>query len=225
MADTPDFQFLRNTPVDLSRYLPTFLFRDTSFSDTLSTLSHEHEVQRLTLTDAAQQAFVKTATWGLDDWEEFVGLGHESADTLQTRRNKILMKLAGVDSVTVPFLTRMVNLYVADGQAAVVDYPDTYSMEVLYHGGQVLDYEKLRSAIGTYIPAHIGYKLVTITTADILYHGAGTVQAYGKCIVDMTTDYTNTISDSSRYIAGIVAQNYKQISIMGGNIKWLNFQL
>lgn len=218
MADTPDFQFLRNIPVALSRYLPTFLFRDTSFSDTLSTLSHEHEVQRLTLTDAAQQAFVKTATWGLDDWEEFVGLEHESADTLQTRRNKILRKLTGVDSVTVPFLTRLVNLYVADGQAAVIDYPDKYSIEMLYHGGQVIDYEKLRSAISTYIPAHIGYKLVTITTADLLYHGTGTVQAYGKCIVDMTTDYTNTISDSSRYIAGIVAQNYKQISIMGGAI-------
>lgn len=216
MADTPDFQFLRNTKVDLSRYLPAFLFRDTAFADTLNALSYEHESQRLTLADAAKQAFVQTATWGLDDWEEFVGLEHAQADTVQARRNKILMKLAGVESVTVPFLTRLVNLYVADGQATVVDYPDTYSMEVLYHGGQVLDYEKLRSAISTYIPAHIGYKLVTITTANIEYHGAGTVQAYEKYNVDMTTDYTTTISDSSRYIAGIVAQNYKQISIMGG---------
>lgn len=218
MADTPDFQFLRNTPVDLSRYLPAFLFRDTSFSDTLNTLSYEHEAQRLTLTDAAQQAFVKTATWGLDDWEEFVGLEHNPVDTVQTRRNKILMKLAGADSVTVPFLTRLVNLYVADSQAVVIDHPDTYSIEILYHGGQIMNYAKLRDAVNIYIPAHIGYKLVTITQADLSYHGAGTVQIYAKQSVDMTTNYHNEAAESSRYIAGIVAQNYKQISITGGAI-------
>lgn len=218
MADIPDFQFLRNTPVDLSRYLPAFLFRDTSFSDTLSTLSHEHEVQRLTLTDAAQQAFVKTATWGLDDWEEFVGLEHESADTLQTRRNKILMKLAGVDSVTVPFLIRLVNLYVADGQAVVIDHPDTYSIEILYHGGQVLDYARLRDAVNIYIPAHIGYKLVTITNGCLGVHGAGTVQCAIENIVDMATTYALTIDDSRLKQAGAVIHNYKYSSVSGGAV-------
>lgn len=216
MADTPDFQFLRNIPVDLSRYLPTFLFRDTSFSDTLSTLSHEHEVQRLTLTDAAQQAFVKTATWGLDDWEEFVGLEHESADTLQTRRNKILMKLAGVDSVTVPFLTRLVNLYAADGQAVVIDHPDTYSIEILHHGGQVLDYAGLEDAINTYIPAHIGHTLLTYTKGRLAVYAAGIIRNCKIMRIRMTLQPNNQISPSTLYAAGVVIHQYHKQTIQAG---------
>lgn len=210
------FNFLRVIPVDLKRYLPQFLEHDPTFAATLESLSKEHEKQRLTLMDITKQFFVKTATWGLSDWEEFVGLEHNPVDTVQTRRNKILMKLAGADSVTVPFLTRLVNLYVADSQAVVIDHPDTYSIEILYHGGQIMNYAKLRDAVNIYIPAHIGYKLVTITQADLSYHGAGTVQIYAKQSVDMTTSYHNEAAESSRYIAGIVAQNYKQISITGG---------
>ena len=104
----------------------------------------------------------------------------------------------------------------SDQQAAVLSRPESYSIDILYHGGQVLDYAKLRDAVNTYIPAHIGYKLVTITRADLEYHGAGTVQTYSKQAVDMTTNYHNEAADSSRYIAGIVAQNYKQTSITGG---------
>ena len=216
MADIPDFQFLRNTPVDLSRYLPAFLFRDTSFSDTLSTLSHEHEVQQLTLTDAAQQAFVKTATWGLDDWEEFVGLEHESADTLQTRRNKILMKLAGVDSVTVPFLIRLVNLYVADGQAVVIDHPDTYSIEILHHGGQVLDYDGLEDAINTYIPAHIGHILLTYTKGRLAVYAAGIVRNCKTMRIGMTLQPNNQISLSTLYAAGAIIHQYHKQTIQAG---------
>ena len=218
-----DFQFLRNTPVDLKRYLPKFLFRDPTMFAVFETLSEEHERQRSVLRDAVSQLYIKTATWGLDDWEEFLGLEDNASDNLNSRRSEILLKLAGVESVTVPFLTQIVNLYVADAQASIIDYPQKYSLEVLYHGGQVTDYEKLRTAISTYIPAHIGYKLVTITNGNLEYHGAGTVQCYRHNTIDMTVSYHNSVQDSARHIAGFVTHNYKQISIWGGNIKWLNF--
>lgn len=211
-----DFQFLRNTPVALQRYLPTFLFHDPTMNAVFDLLSEEHERQRSTLRDAVRQLYIKTATWGLDDWEEFLGLENNPSDNLNSRRSKILLKLAGVESVTVPFLTQMVNLYVADAQATIVDYPQKYSIEMLYHGGQVTDYEKLRTAISTYIPAHIGYKLITITNGDLEYHGAGTVQCYRHNTIDMTVSYHNSVQDSARYFAGSVIHNYKQISIMGG---------
>lgn len=150
------FNFLRVIPVDLKRYLPQFLEHDPTFAATLESLSKEHEKQRLTLMDITKQLFVKTATWGLSDWEEFVGLEHESADTLQTRRQKILRKLQGSQTVTLEFLTKLVNLYVADGQAVVIDHPETYSMEIDI---PLIDKErlkKMRQDIDTYIPAHIG---------------------------------------------------------------------
>lgn len=156
MADTPDFQLLRNTKVDLSRYLPAFLFRDTAFGDALNTLSYEHELQRLTLADAAKQAFVQTATWGLDDWEEFVGLEHAQVDTVQTRRNKILIKLAGTGSVTVSSLEVLINQYILDKSGTVTDHPETYSADFnipLVDKASLLGIAK---DVRTYIPAHIG---------------------------------------------------------------------
>ncbi len=168
MADAPDFRLLRNTKVDLSRYLPAFLFRDTAFGDALNTLSYEHELQRLTLADAAKQAFVQTATWGLDDWEEFVGLEHAQVDTVQTRRNKILIKLAGTESVTVSSLEVLINQYILDKSGAVIDHPETYSADFnipLVDKASLLGIAK---DVRTYIPAHIGqvYKAHADTNAE-----------------------------------------------------------
>lgn len=87
---------------------------------------------------------------------------------------------------------------------------------MLYHGGQVLDYEKLRQSINTYIPAHIGYKLVTITNGSLEVYAAGTVQYAIENIIDMSTEYELTIDDSTLHNAGAVIHNYKYLSISGG---------
>lgn len=206
--------FIRDKEVDLSKYLPSFLTKDPEFAAKLKAESAEHDNMRKTLIDICNQLFVSTATWGLDRWEKILDITTDYTQTYESRRQKILCKLQGSKTVTLEFLTKLVNLYVADGQAVVIDHPDTYSIEILYHGGQVLDYARLRDAVNIYIPAHIGYKLVAITQAELPYHGAGTVQVYTKQTIDMTTNYQNEIVDSSLYIAGIIAQNYKQISIM-----------
>lgn len=207
---------LRNDKVDISQYLPKFLEKDKVMLHMLAACSAQHEKQRLILADLSNQFFVQTATWGLSEWERLVGIETDESRRLEDRRTEVLRRLRPPESVTEAFLTKLVNQYVSDQQAAVLSHPESYSIDILYHGGQVLDYAKLRDAVNTYIPAHIGYKLVTITKADLEYHGAGTVQSYSKQAVDMTTTYHNEAADSSRYIAGIVAQNYKQISITGG---------
>lgn len=150
------FDFLRVIPVDLKRYLPQFLEHDPTFAATLESMSKEHEKQRLTLRDITKQFFVKTATWGLSDWEEFVGLEHESADTLQIRRQKILRKLQGGQTVTLEFLTKLVNLYVANGQAVVIDHPETYSTDFNIPLLDKENMDKMTRDVRTYIPAHIG---------------------------------------------------------------------
>lgn len=215
MADTPDFQFLRNTPVDLGRYLPAFLFRDTSFSDTLSTLSHEHELQRLTLADAAKQAFVQTATWGLDDWEEFVGLEHAQVDTVQTRRNKILMKLAGTESVTVSSLEVLINQYIDDKSGTVTDHPETYSADFnipLVDKASLLGIAK---DVRTYIPAHIGqvYKAHADTNVEnhiaILKSTVKTIDVYPAAVEKIAPE-------STFYVAMAMTMTEKLTLYIGG---------
>ncbi|WP_437795561.1 hypothetical protein [Mitsuokella multacida] len=66
-----DFDLLRRTEVDLSRYLPQFLAEDSHMKASLDTLSWEHEKVRQAVIDVAKQFFVESATWGLSLWESF----------------------------------------------------------------------------------------------------------------------------------------------------------
>ena len=210
-----DFNFLRVMPADLKRYLPQFLEHDPTFAATMESLSKEHEKQRLALRDITKQFFVTTATWGLDDWEDFLGITTDTNKTVDARRQAIIQKLNGNNVVTLEFLTRLVNTYVADGQAFIIDRPGTYSIDILYHGGQVLDYQALRTSVTTYIPAHLGFKLITYTTGTLIHHGAGTVQTYTKTAVGMVSGYTISVKDMAQYTAGAVVHHYKKTSIGG----------
>ena len=211
--------------IDITRYLPPFLKKDPNFRAVCDSCSWEHENIRKAILDALDQFFVERATWGLEMWERVLGIPTNPLESTEMRRKTIRLKLRQPGSVTDEFMTKLVNQYISDAQGVVLSFPSEYRIEILYHGGTVLNYSKLRDAINLYIPAHIGYKLVTITKADLEYHGAGTVQCYRKNLVDMSVKYSINVDDSPRYIAGAVVHNYKLIKISGGNRPWLNFQI
>lgn len=211
--------------IDITRYLPPFLKKDPNFRAVCDSCSWEHENIRKAILDALNQFFVERATWGLEMWERVLGIPTNPLESTEMRRKTIRLKLRQPGSVTDEFMTKLVNQYISDAQGVVLSFPSEYRIEILYHGGTVLDYSKLRDAINLYIPAHIGYKLMTITKADLEYHGGGTVQCYRKNLVDMSVKYSINVDDSPRYIAGAVVHNYKLIKISGGNRPWLNFQI
>ena len=212
--------------IDITRYLPPFLKKDPNFRAVCDSCSWEHENIRKAILDALDQFFVERATWGLEMWERVLGRPTNPLESTEMRRKTIRLKLRQPGSVTDEFMTKLVNQYISDAQGVVLSFPSEYRIEILYHGGTILDYSKLRDAINLYIPAHIGYKLVTITKADLEYHGGGTVQCYRKNLVDMSVKYSINVDDSPRYIAGAVVHNYKLIKISGGgNRPWLNFQI
>ncbi|WP_289087410.1 putative phage tail protein [uncultured Veillonella sp.] len=216
--------WMRQSIVDIMQYLPAFLSNSQQFKAANDADSKEHDTIRIDLQDVLDQFYVKSATWGLERWEELCGISIDKTLSDSMRRNAIIAKLQNPGSVTEVFLTNLINRYIADKQGYIISYPCEYRIEVLYHGGQITDYEKLRTAISTYIPAHIGYNLVTITKTDLEYHGAGTVQCYRKNFVDMSVTYNISVDDSQCYVAGIVVHNYKLIKISGGN-KWLNLKI
>lgn len=220
-----DHNWMRQSIVDILQYLPAFLAHSQQLQAANDADSKEHDTIRIDLQDVLDQFYVKSATWGLERWEELCSITTDKTLSDSVRRSTIIAKLQNPGSVTEVFLTNLINGYIADQQGYIISYPREYRIEVLYHGGQITDYEKLRTAISTYIPAHIGYKLVTITKADLEYHGAGTVQCYRKNLVDMSVKYSINVDDSPRYIAGAVIHNYKLIKISGGNRPWLNLQI
>jgi uncharacterized protein YmfQ (DUF2313 family) len=218
-------EWMRQKVVDILDYLPQFLQKSPLFKGTNDADSKEHETIRLDLQDLLDQFFVESSDWGLERWEDLVGIKTDFTKSLESRRASIIAKLQNPASVTETFLTNLINRYIADKAGYIISYPSEYRIEILYHGGQVLDYEGLRKAIRIYIPAHLGYKLVTITNGSLGVHGAGTVQCAIENIVAMSTTYALTVDDSTLNQAGAVIHNYKYSSISGGSNKWLNFLL
>lgn len=148
-----DFNFLRIDPVDLARYLPAFLEKDPAFQHALLALSSEHETQRLQLIDVTKQFFVKTATWGIPDWETFLGLQYNADDTLEKRKNRILIALKGPQTTTLERVTDIVNAY---GTGNVEEHNDKYYFIVFTTRTDEASLKEMRETIETYKPAHLG---------------------------------------------------------------------
>ena len=209
-------EWMRQAAINILRYLPEFLAKDKTFKATNDADSREHNTIRIDLQELLDQFFIISSTYGLADWENLVGIETDPTLDLDARRQAVMAKLQNPESVTEKFLTNLVNRYIADRQGTILSYPQEYRIEILYHGGQVLDYGKLRKAINTYIPAHIGYKLVTITQANLEFHGTGIVRSYKKELVDMKTGYSLEANKTTLYAAGFVSHQYKLLSITGG---------
>ena len=138
-------EWMRQDAVDISQYLPAFLSRSPHFKSTNDADSKEHDTIRIAIQDVLDQCYVASATWGLERWEELVGITTDTTLDINIRRQNVLSKLQNPESVTKVFLTNLVNRYIADKAGFIMSYPPEYRIEILYHGGQVLDYEKLRN--------------------------------------------------------------------------------
>lgn len=201
--------------IDITRYLPPFLKKDPNFCAVCDSCSWEHENIRKAILDALDQFFVERATWGLEMWERVLGIPTNPLESTEMRRKTIRLKLRQPGSVTDEFMTELVNQYISDAQGVVLSFPSEYRIEILYHGGQILDYGNLRESIREYLPAHLGYKLVTFTSGDLYFHAAGSVQNYKKITVDIDYSVHFEAKDTTIHYAGQVVHNYRKLSISG----------
>ena len=168
------FEFLRETPINLLRYLPSFLAEDASFKETEDTLSAEHEKQRQRLIDLAKQFFISTATWSLPHYERIYDVTPNTGDSYEQRRNRILLKIQTNQTSTIEFLEVLAERYMTDGSAAVIMEDNLHcAFHMRLIGG--LEYATdLFVAIDLYKPAHLGYD-VTLERSEVLNLYTGSV--------------------------------------------------
>ena len=207
--------FIRKDKVNIARYLPEYLLNDPVFLAMLKAESNEHELQRKDLETLLEQFFVTTATESLSKWESFLGIDVDEKRRDEDRRNVIIAKIRGTQTVTLDFMTRLVNTYIADGKAEVVDLPADYSIKIYYHGGQVTDYDKLHQAIKTYIPAHIGYKLSTITRANRQLHCSARIREHNVIKIKTRTDARTSVQPGTLHVRMKIIHSYSHIKIRG----------
>lgn len=156
----PNFKLLRDSDPDVSKYLPLFLINDTTFKSWLDTQSDEHKRLWLDIIDAWKQFYVNEATWGLSDWETFLGIPTDEKLSYTVRRATIIAKMNGTQTVTKEFLERTINSFTSDKSSRVVDHPDQYSVDIYLPNDGVLSFEEMDKAIRTFMPAHIGWRYI-----------------------------------------------------------------
>lgn len=159
--------FYRSEPVDLAQYLPAFLSHSPIFKATNDANDQEHDTIRIDMQDVFHQFYVETATWGLETWEELVGIETDESRSLSDRRASVLAKLHKPPSVTVAFLTNMINLFTEVASTKVVESPEAYTVDIYLPDTGSKDFTKIDEAVKTWLPAHLGhtYHFSSSTTA------------------------------------------------------------
>ena len=149
--------FLRNTPVDVLRYLPDFLAEDKSFKHVQDGLSKEHEQLRLRLAKLADQLFIPTAgEEGISSWERVIGLIPRADADLEARRRAVLLWLQSNQVSTVEFMRRLAARYYPPGtDVTIKEHNSEYYFEL--EGSRMpIDCGGLFDALEMYKPAHLG---------------------------------------------------------------------
>ena len=151
------FELLRTYKVDVLRYLPKFLKSDGSFKAIEDTLSEEHEKQRLLIIDICKQLFVETATWGLDDWERVYGIKTDKDLPAEVRREDLLIKIQGAQTVTTSQLEKLINNVVPTDDATVIENTAPNQFKVVMETAIAID--EVRKVVEHYKPAHLTYSV------------------------------------------------------------------
>ncbi len=84
------------------------------------------------MADVVAQSFVPVATWGLDIWEQELGIKTDYRLSIEERRSTVMAKLRGIGTVTVALVRTVAESY-ANGQVAVIDSPYGYTYDLYRH--------------------------------------------------------------------------------------------
>ena len=155
--------FIRWKTVDILKYLPFFITKDELFKTTNDADSREHERIRVQLLKLLSQLNIQNATEGIKLWDTFVGID-TSADGIDVRRARIIERLNHNSTSTKAFLEYIANQYISDESARISLLNERYTMDLEFNKEMCFDLVKMKEAIDTYKPAHIGYRAIEVSS-------------------------------------------------------------
>ena len=157
--------FIRWKTVDILEYLPFFIAKDELFKSTNDADSREHERIRVKLLNMLDQLNIQNTTEGIKLWDTFVGID-TSADSIDVRRARIIERLNHNSSSTKAFLEYIANQYISDGSARISLFNHQYTMDLEFNKGMCFDLARMKEAIDTYKPAHIGHRTIEVSSVS-----------------------------------------------------------
>lgn len=122
----------------------------------LDTQGIEIDHIRFAIKNILKQCYVDTATWGLSLWEKELDIKSINEDYVE-RRQIIKSHLLKPVSITPKFLTDLVNLYLKNKTAKVIEHNDKYYFEIYFDTGyENINWQNINNAVILYKPAHLG---------------------------------------------------------------------
>lgn len=110
-----------------------------------------------TLDEILKQFFVETATeWGLDIWEQMLGLSSDTSKPVDQRRSVIISKLRGIGTATVSLIKNVAASY-TNSEIEVTENYTTYSFTIKFVDvrGIPPNVDDLKAVIEEIKPAHL----------------------------------------------------------------------
>lgn len=109
------------------------------------------------------QLNVRTATWGLTQWENSLGLSTDVGKDVEYRRTRIISKLRGQGTTTVAMIKNVAESF-SNGQVDVIEHPAEYRFDIKFVGtiGVPPNMDDLTAAIEDIKPAHLAYDYIII---------------------------------------------------------------
>lgn len=107
--------------------------------------------------DVLNQMYVPTATWGLANWEEFLGLATNEVETHDNRRSVIISKLRGVGTLTKSMIENAA-LSFENGAIEITEYAKLGYFKIKFTSASGIppNFDKFKQWLEDIKPAHLG---------------------------------------------------------------------
>ena len=145
---------------DLLEYLPGFYHNSDVIRSFMESNSIEVDTLKAYVEDLSKNLYIKTATWGLDLFEEELGLATDKSISYEERRERILAKKRGNGTTTKAMIKNTAEAF-AGGEVEVIENFNDYSFIVKFVGvlGIPKNLTLFKNMIEEIKPAHLNYEL------------------------------------------------------------------
>ena len=145
---------------NLLEYLPSFYHNSDIIKSFMESNNIEVDTLKAYVEDLSKNLYVKTATWGLDLFEEELGLITDKSVSYEERRERILAKKRGNGTTTKAMIKNVAEAF-SGGEVEVIENFNDYSFIVKFVGAKgIPKYLTLfKNMIEEIKPAHLNYEL------------------------------------------------------------------
>ena len=146
--------------MDLIEMLPSFYHNSDFVKAYMSSQSIEHNFIKESINDLVNNLYVNTATWGLDYFEEKLGLQTDKSKSYEERRERIKAKKRGNGTTTIK-MVKDTALAFDCGEIDITEMYNDYIFKIKFisQKGRPKNLEDFKSAIDEIKPAHLAYIL------------------------------------------------------------------